>query len=92
MTITLVGTGTSPTTYSVALNWVAGSSAAVGYNLYRGTVSGGPYTKMNSSALSGTTYTDSSVTAGQTYYYVATDLNSSGQESSYSNQVTEAIP
>ncbi|HTZ47338.1 MAG TPA: choice-of-anchor D domain-containing protein [Verrucomicrobiae bacterium] len=91
-TVTLTGTGTAPTTYSVALNWVAGSSAAVAYNLYRGTVSGGPYTKVNSSALSTTSYTDSSVTAGQTYYYVATDLNSSGQESSYSNQVTAAIP
>jgi fibronectin type 3 domain-containing protein len=64
----------------------------VGFNLYRGAQAGGPYTKMNSSELATASYTDSSVTAGQTYYYVATDVNSSGQESTYSNQVTAAIP
>jgi fibronectin type 3 domain-containing protein len=47
---------------------------------------------MNSSTLSTTAYTDTSVSAGQTYYYVATDLSSAGEESAYSNQVTAAIP
>ncbi|HUN61760.1 MAG TPA: choice-of-anchor D domain-containing protein [Candidatus Sulfotelmatobacter sp.] len=91
LSVALSGTGTAPTTYSVSLTWTPGSSAS-GFNLYRGTQSGGPYTKLNNSELSTASYTDSSVTAGQTYYYVATDLNSSGQESTYSNQVTAAIP
>jgi ASPM-SPD-2-Hydin domain-containing protein/centrosomal CEP192-like protein len=92
LVITLSGTGAASATHSVALNWTPGSSAAVAFNLYRGSTSGGPYTKMNSSSLSTTSYTDTSVSAGQTYYYVATDLNTAGEESAYSNQVTAAIP
>jgi fibronectin type 3 domain-containing protein len=63
-----------------------------GYNFYRGSKSGGPYTKLNSSLTSGTSYIDGSVAASTTYYYVTTAVNSSGQESSYSNQVQVAIP
>ena len=92
LVITLSGTGAAPASHSVALNWTPGSSAAIAFNLYRGSTSGGPYTKMNSSPLSNTAYTDAGVGAGQTYYYVATDLNSAGEESAYSNQVTAAIP
>ena len=47
---------------------------------------------LSASALSTVSYTDNSATAGQTYYYVATDLNFAGQESTYSNQVTATIP
>ena len=92
LVISLSGTGAASASHSVALNWTPGSSAAVSFNLYRGSTSGGPYTKMNASPLSTTAYTDTGVSAGQTYYYVATDLNSAGAESAYSNQVTAAIP
>jgi hypothetical protein len=93
LSIALSGTGTAPTTnYSVALSWAAGTTSITGYNIYRGTSSGGPYSKLNSSLLTSTSYSDTSVTAGTTYYYVATEQNSSGQESTYSNQVTLAIP
>jgi hypothetical protein len=92
VTIALAGTGAAASTYSVALNWAAGTSTATGFNIYRGTTSGGPYSKLNSSTLTTTSYTDSSVTVGKTYYYVATEQNSEGQESSYSNQVTLSIP
>ena len=63
-----------------------------GYNVYRGTVSGGPYSKINSLADAGTSYTDSSVLSGTTYFYVTTSVDSSGDESVNSNQVTAAIP
>jgi fibronectin type 3 domain-containing protein len=80
--------------HSVTLNWVASTSQNVaGYNIYRGTTSGGPYgSKMNSSLVSGTTYTDNSVQAGQTYYYVVTTVDISSNESGYSNQATAVIP
>lgn len=79
--------------HSVSLSWVASASAAVtGYNVYRGTVSGGPYSKLTSSPVSGMSYTDSTVEAGQTYYYVTTSVNSQGAESSDSNQATAVIP
>ena len=75
-----------------SLNWQAGSTGILGYNLYRGTTSGGPYSQINSSMLSSNSYSDSAVQAGNTYYYVATELNNSGEESGYSNETQAAIP
>jgi hypothetical protein len=91
----LSGTGvssTQPQQYSVNLTWNASTSKVSGYNVYRGSKSGGPYTKMNSSLDTATNYDDGTVAASATYYYVTTAVNSSGQESAYSNQVQVAIP
>ena len=77
---------------SVSLSWNPSTSDVAGYNVYRGTVSGGPYSKLNSSLDPGTKFTDTSVVAAHTYYYVTTAVNSSGQESAYSNQVKVVIP
>jgi len=87
----LTGTGTAPTQHTVDLTWNA-STDAVGYNVYRGTVPGGPYAMINTSLDSTTAYTDSSVVSGDTYYYVATAVNASGDESGYSNQAQAVIP
>lgn len=87
----MTGTGTAPTQHSVDLTWNV-SSGATGYNIYRSTVSGGPYTMINASLDATNAYTDSTVVSGQTYYYVATDVNSQSQESGYSNQVQAVIP
>jgi fibronectin type 3 domain-containing protein len=77
----------------VDLAWTASTSSGVtGYDIYRGTASGGPYTQINSSSVAGTTYTDSTVAAGQAYYYVATAVNSSGTQSGYSNQASATVP
>jgi hypothetical protein len=86
------GTGTAPPQHSVDLTWNASTSVVVGYNVYRGTTSGGPYSKINSSLDGSTAYTDSTVQAGQTYYFVTTAVDSTGAESVYSNQVTAVIP
>ncbi|MGN6370532.1 MAG: LamG-like jellyroll fold domain-containing protein [Phycisphaerae bacterium] len=51
----------------VRLSWNA-VPAASGYNLYRSTTAGGPYTVI-AGHIAGTTYTDSSVTDGSSYYY-----------------------
>jgi hypothetical protein len=77
-------------THSATLNWVASTTPNVNYNVYRATVSTGPYTKINSSLVSVLTYTDSSVQAGQTYYYVATAVDVNGNESSYSSPPAQA--
>jgi fibronectin type 3 domain-containing protein len=87
----MTGTGAAPTQHNVDLSWSA-SSGAVGYNVYRGSVSGGPYTMINSSLDGTTAYTDNTVVSGQTYYYVATAVNSASQESGYSNQAQAIIP
>ncbi|HEY6290504.1 MAG TPA: fibronectin type III domain-containing protein [Terriglobia bacterium] len=82
------------TTHSASLTWTASTSSGVtGYNVYRSTTNGGPYTKLTSSPLgaTATAYTDSSVTAGTTYYYMATALVGSS-ESGYSGQASATVP
>jgi hypothetical protein len=91
-TETLTGSGTQQSQHSVALSWDASTSQVVGYNVYRGVASGGPYTRLNPSVDTGTTYTDNSVQSGQIYYYVTTGVDSSNVESAYSNQATASIP
>jgi fibronectin type 3 domain-containing protein len=41
---------------------------------------------------SATSFTDNNVTPGQTYYYVATEVDSAGAESAYSSEVSATIP
>ena len=91
-TETLSGTGVAPTQHSVSLSWTDSGSGIVGYNVYRGSISGGPYAKINSALDSTTTYTDTSVLAGHTYYYVTTSVNGSGMQSGYSNQAQAVVP
>ncbi|MGA7548398.1 MAG: choice-of-anchor D domain-containing protein [Candidatus Sulfotelmatobacter sp.] len=87
----LTGVGTA-TQYSVNLSWNP-SSDVMGYNVYRSTAANGKYSKINSSVNPNTAYTDSTVVSGQTYYYAATSVNSSGQESSLSTPpVGAAVP
>jgi hypothetical protein len=79
--------------HDVILKWNASiSSGVVGYNVYRGTVSGGPYARMNSSAVAVTSYNDNAVQPGQTYYYVVTSINLNNVEGSYSNEVMAPVP
>jgi nitrogen fixation protein FixH len=90
---TFTGDGTPPPQHSVNLSWTASSSQnIIGYNIYRGIKSGGPYSKINAVLNASTVYTDTTVADGQTYYYVTTAVNSSNEESSYSNQTTAVIP
>jgi fibronectin type 3 domain-containing protein len=77
----------------VTLRWnPSKSSGIVGYYVYRGTESGGPYSKVNSSAIAGTQYTDTSVQPGHTYYYVVRSVESNGVQSTDSDQVSANIP
>jgi fibronectin type 3 domain-containing protein len=89
----VTGAGAPPPQHSVALTWTASTSnGVVGYNIYRGTVSGGPYAEINTALDTSTNDTDSTVQGGQTYYYVVTAVDSTGAESGYSNQTTAVIP
>jgi len=91
--VPLTGNGVaSSTTHKVSLQWKASTSSGVsGYYVYRATASAGPFTQV-SSLISGTSFTDSSVSSGATYYYRVTATNSTGTQSTYSNSVTAAIP
>jgi hypothetical protein len=88
--VTLSGTGVVQ--HTVSLSWNASTSTVTGYNVYRSTTSGSGYVKINSTLVSGLTLTDSNVTSGTTYYYVTTAVDSSGNESAFSNQATAPIP
>jgi archaellum component FlaF (FlaF/FlaG flagellin family) len=89
---TLSGVGVAATPHSVSLSWTDSDSGVVGYNVYRGSVSGGPYAQINSALESTPAYSDDSVAAGQTYYYVTTAVDGSGAESGYSNEAEGVIP
>jgi len=64
---------------STTLNWNAPvGSYITGYKVKRATVSGGPYTTLAANVTS-TTYQDNTITAGTTYYYVVTAVDSIGE-------------
>ena len=88
----LSGVGVAATQHSVSLSWTDTNSGIAGYNVYRGNASGGPFTEINSGLDTTTAYSDTSVAAGQTYYYVTTAVNASGAESAYSNEVEAVVP
>jgi hypothetical protein len=88
----LSGVGVAPTQHSVSLSWTDNNSGVVGYNVYRGSTSGGPYAQINSGLDATPAYSDTSVASGQTYYYVATAIDGSGVESGYSNEAQAVIP
>jgi hypothetical protein len=87
----VTGTGVTPV-YTVGLSWTSSTSDVTGYNVYRGAASTGPFSKINPSLNSSTAYTDSTVAASQTYYYVTTAVNSSNEESAPSTPAEAIIP
>ncbi len=92
-TETLTGTGTSVTSsHTVNLSWNSSSSPNIsGYNIYRAiyTTQCGSYTKINPLLNTTTLYTDSSVADSTSYCYAATAVNTSNEESGYSNIVSD---
>ena len=94
LSVPLSGTGLTPLAHSVDVAWDASvSSTLQGYNVYRSTVTGGPYTKL-SATLSPTTllFTDTTPVSGKKYFYVVTAVNTSGAESSASTEAAVTIP
>jgi hypothetical protein len=90
-TVSLSGAGT----HDAILSWTASTTpGVVGYNVYRGATSGGESaTPLNSSPFNGTTYTDETVQAGQTYYYVVTAVASDDvTQSANSNELSATVP
>ena len=78
----------------VLLSWTAstGEAGISGYQVLRSQSAGGPYTQLNTAPATGTTYDDTNVKTGNTYYYevIASDL--AGNQSPPSNQVSATVP
>jgi fibronectin type 3 domain-containing protein len=68
------------------------TSTVVGYKAYSSTVAGGPYTALTASPVPMTSYVDSTVDSGQTYFYVVTAVDSDNLESTFSNEVSVTVP
>ena len=89
--IPISGNGVTQAQHTVLLSWNA-STSATGYNVYRSATSGSGYARVNSSLDGSLSYTDASVQTGQSYFYVTTAVDASGQESAYSSEVSAVIP
>jgi hypothetical protein len=92
LTGTASGTGVAAPAHTVTLSWNASGSPNIsGYNIYRAVYvnSCGSYLKLTGSLDTATTYSDSSVADGTNYCYATTAVNSSNQESGYSNVVSD---
>lgn len=87
----LKGTGTPAPTHTVNLSWNASTSSNItGYNIYRAVyvTSCGPFSKINTGLDTSTLYADSKVIDGVNYCYATTAVNTSSQESGYSNIIS----
>ena len=88
-TVALSGTAT----HDVILSW-GGSSGAAGYDVYRGSSSGSESsTPLNTEPIAGTSFTDTNVQAGRTYYYKITAVAANGSTQSESSlEVSATVP
>jgi len=75
-----------PKSGKVQLTWA--HTGAVSYNVYRSTVSGGPYAKIANTTSTYSTYLDTGVTNGTTYYYVVRPAALNGDELCQSNEAS----
>ncbi|MBI3476071.1 MAG: choice-of-anchor D domain-containing protein [Acidobacteria bacterium] len=91
-TVPLTGVGVAVIAHNVALTWNASQDVVIGYDVYRAATQGGSYTKINPVLDSSTSYTDSTVKSGTTYYYVVTAIDANDVESARSNEVQAVVP
>jgi fibronectin type 3 domain-containing protein len=85
------------TAHSVTLTWqapspVGGSGTISGYNIYRSPSSVVTYAKVNTALSVGLTFTDGTVSAGASYNYCVTTVDSIGEESVCSAPATANVP
>jgi Zn-dependent M28 family amino/carboxypeptidase len=73
---------------AVSLTWT-GQTDATGYNVYRTGTPHLGYVKINTAPVAGTAFTDDTVDADGTYYYVITAVGPTGLES---NRSAEIVP
>jgi hypothetical protein len=88
-------TVTAPASHSVSLTWKAPASSSDpvdSYEVNRAASGSTQYSVVGTTTAASTAFTDSSVTAGQTYVYEVRSVDASGQTSSPSNAITLAVP
>ncbi|HYA85600.1 MAG TPA: hypothetical protein VEI57_00840 [Nitrospirota bacterium] len=87
-----VGLRAVPGVGRVFLSWQENKeSDLAGYHVYRSRRHGRDYDRLTDRLLLRTTYLDESVKEGNTYYYVVTAVDQSGNESEYSNEIKVTV-
>ncbi|MGA9061103.1 MAG: choice-of-anchor D domain-containing protein, partial [Terracidiphilus sp.] len=90
--VSLSGTGVL---LEVNLTWDAPSGSpdpVAGYNVYRSPSGATAYQQLNTSAITQTTYVDTTIQAGQTYDYIVESVDASGVTSAPSNMASVTTP
>jgi hypothetical protein len=80
------------TSHWATFDWAASKSAVVGYNIYLRSPSDQSWTRLNSSPVTTTSYTDWDVQSGQSYLFAVTSVSPGNTESAYSNATQATIP
>jgi large repetitive protein len=82
--------------HSVTLSWTPAAQpngiSIASWDLLRGTTSGGPYTLIANIPVGSTSYTDTSVSSGQNYFYVVQAVDITNAVSTNSMEVKATIP
>lgn len=92
-TTSAVSGGARPHKHWVTLTWDASTSPVIGYDVYRSTMKGRGYQKINPALVTGqTSYKDETVESGTTYYYIARAVDAKGRESLGSTEVVARVP
>ncbi len=77
---------------SISLEWSASSEPDLaGYRVHRSLVSNDGYAPLHAGLLTGTSFVDTAVTNGTTYFYVVTAVDTEGLEST-SSALASAVP
>jgi hypothetical protein len=88
-------TGSNPLGAPV-IGWTASASTVIGYNVYRSTGQNGPFTLVNTSLVTSTTFTDLNAPVPPcgisfTYYYFVTAVGAGKAESVNSNETNVVV-
>ncbi|MBU6435812.1 MAG: fibronectin type III domain-containing protein, partial [Nitrospirae bacterium] len=91
-TVAVTLTVSAPATSSATLTWNADTAIDLaGYKIYRATTSGGYGAPIATLTGSITSYIATGLQSGTTYFFVVTAYDSSGNESTRSNEVSKSI-
>lgn len=83
-------------THALNVSWTASADSALpgfsGYNVLRSTTAGGPYTKVNSTVITGTSFVDNGPFSSLgPFFYVAESVAGS-TTSVHSNEISVSLP
>lgn len=82
--------------HTVDLSWTASTdsteSGFSGYNVLRGTVSGGPYTKVNSAIITSTSFSDSGPFSSLGPFFYVAESVAGATTSGFSNEISVSLP